>query len=80
MRDIDTCWDNKQILVRIVIDSECTEEISEIANDIEAEIEGDFYPETTVRVIVEHIPDTTVVAEFTPFPGEHGCVFSRKHD
>jgi hypothetical protein len=80
MRVIDTCWNHRQIVVRIVVDSECTEEISDIANGIEAEVEGDFFPQTKVRVIIEHIPQTTAVAEFTPFHGEHACVFSRKRD
>lgn len=77
MRVIDTCWNNEKILVRIAVDSE-DPSLMDLANDIEAEVEGDFLPGAEVRVSIEKIGATMSVSEFRPFDGHLARVFARR--
>ena len=80
MRLIDACWNEKQIQVRIVADSQSDTVVEDIANEIEAEIEGDFLPHATVRVVVERATKDAPVTDFKPSDGQCARVFSRRSD
>jgi hypothetical protein len=77
IRVIDTCWDDEKIMIRIVVDSE-DPSLMDLANDIEAEVEGDFLPGAQVRVSVEKISAAMNVGEFRPFDGHLARVFARR--
>jgi hypothetical protein len=77
MRVIDTCWDQQRIIVRIVVEREDAS-LTDLANEIEAEVEGDFLPDVSVRVIVEEIGMRVIVGEFKPFDGTTARVFARR--
>jgi hypothetical protein len=78
MRVVDVCWDSVRIHVRIVLEIKCDLCHEEIADDIEAEVEGDFLPLAKVTVLVQQVPLGIVVDQFKPFEGECARAFARR--
>jgi hypothetical protein len=89
MRRIDVCFDSKKISVRIVVDAKPDSVTTEIADEIEGDIEVDYLEKTQsdnitifkssieVTVVLVFIPISNTIGEYSPFDGECATVFAR---
>jgi hypothetical protein len=77
IRIVDVCWDDTRIWIRIVVDRESPED-DEIANEVEADVEGDFLPSASAKVTVEKIRAPSATGEYAPFDGHCARAYSRR--
>ncbi len=81
LRAVDVSWNNDEIRLRFTVDSTCKIEMDdELANEIEAEIEGDFLPDASVSSNVLCLPLGTPIPVFDELDGGHARVFARRED
>lgn len=76
VRMVDACWNDVEIRIRIVAD-DAVEDLEELAQDVAAEVHGDFCPNQDVHVQVESVPRGIPVPDWNPGGWECARVFAR---
>ena len=80
IRAIDVSWSDNEIRLRLTVDASDDYDMTDLANDIEAEIEGDFLPDARVRSEVTNLPKGNPLPAFDQLERDNARVFARRED